>query len=626
MNEKELLKKEAVTFLRMMLGKLNQEVYTYDDIKIYADIVLTMPRFVGLDAEELIREVQDSINVGINAATILDNADTNKPWLIRYKEKHPENEWVFWNRYRTFLFTGGYSNRVLAQVDSLTDKILDRLFDPTLHQAEVKKYGLVVGQVQSGKTSNYLGLICKAADAGYKIIIVLAGVHNNLRAQTQIRTEEGFIGFAAEDGSKQPVGAGLLSRFENKGLAVNSLTTRKNDFLLKVAASIGGVHLREDIPLVFVVKKNASVLERLIKWLKSQKNTKDIHGNPVINKSLLLIDDEADNASINTSKSDEDKATRINQLIRDCLALFQKKAYVGYTATPFANIFIPPVEDQLYPRDFIINLPAPSNYIGPKLIFGTVPADDLEDEKESVLPIVVKVTDSDNFIPQKHKKETEPGEMPESLKLAIRCFILTCAIRRLRGMATEHNSMLVHISHYKVLQEKIRDLVLEEFDFYKNGIKNNDPVILDLLKSTFETDTPEYKSYVTISDEILNSDLAGIDRQIMVHDWKDVKKELKPAVEKIRVILVNGGSREALDYEQYKKIGLSVIAVGGNKLSRGLTLEGLSVSYFLRPSRMYDTLMQMGRWFGYRKGYVDLCRLFITSQLNDWFIHITNAS
>ena len=159
MNEKEMLKKEAVTFLRMMLGKLNQEVYTYDDIKIYADIVLTMPRFVGLDAEELIREVQDSINVGINAATILDNADTNKPWLIRYKEKHPENEWVFWNRYRTFLFTGGYSNRVLAQVDSLTDKILDRLFDPTLHQAEVKKYGLVVGQVQSGKTSNYLGLL-----------------------------------------------------------------------------------------------------------------------------------------------------------------------------------------------------------------------------------------------------------------------------------------------------------------------------------------------------------------------------------------------------------------------------------------------------------------------------------
>lgn len=625
-NEMELLKKEALAILRMMLGSLNQEVYTREDIKIYADIVVSMPQFTVLNADELVSEVQDGINVGINAATILDNDETNKPWLIQYKEKHPENNWIFWNRYRAFLFNGGYSNRVLSQVDSLTDKILDRLFDPTLQQVEVKKYGLVVGQVQSGKTSNYLGLVCKAADAGFKIIIVLAGVHNNLRAQTQIRTEEGFIGFDAEDGNKTLVGVGLLSKFDNKGMAVNSLTTRKNDFLLKVAASIGGVHLREDIPLVFVVKKNASVLERLIKWLKSQKNTKDVHGNPVINKSLLLIDDEADNASINTSKSDEEKASRINQLIRDCLALFQKKAYVGYTATPFANIFIPPTEDQLYPRDFIINLPAPANYIGPTLIFGTNTPDDSEDVGEAVLPIVVRVADSDRFIPQKHKKDSEPGEMPESLKLAIRCFILTCAIKRLRGMATEHNSMLVHISHYKLLQEKIRDLVLEEFDFYKNGIINNDPIVLELIKDTFETDMPGYKSYCTVSEEILNSDLREIDRQIMVHAWKDVRKELRPAVEKISVILVNGGSKEALDYEKYKHIGLSVIAVGGNKLSRGLTLEGLSVSYFLRPSRMYDTLMQMGRWFGYRKGYVDLCRLFITGQLHDWFIHITRAS
>ena len=359
-------------------------------------------------------------------------------------------------------------------------------------------------------------------------------------------------------------------------------------------------------------------------------------GRKVIrNKSLIMIDDEADNASINTNP-DDDTSTRINSLIRDTLRLFDKSGYIGYTATPFANIFIPIEEDQIFPRDFIINIPAPSNYIGPDKVFGIKVLED-EDESDKVLPIVNRVDDYTALIPNGHRRDTAmPDEVPESLKTAIKCFIITCAVRRLRGQLTVHNSMLIHISRFIAWQAHIKTLVENTFDFYRRGIEMKIPVVIDELRKTFEEDneysydyqgeiiTETYKSYKTVSQIILDTN-SDVDSQIQVHHWADVLLHLNEAASRIQVKEINGGSGDALNYYDHKN-GLSVIAIGGDKLSRGLTLEGLSVSYYLRASRMYDTLMQMGRWFGYRPGYVDLCRLFTSRELNEWFCHITLAS
>ncbi len=223
------------------------------------------------------------------------------------------------------------------------------------------------------------------------------------------------------------------------------------------------------------------------------------------------------------------------------------------------------------------------------------------------------------------KDDQLPSSLPESLKRAIRCFIITCAIRRLRGQTKDHNSMLVHVSRFIRWQDHITELVSNQFIYYRRGIDQNDQDILNEFRSTFEQDDISYKSYVSVSHQILDSELKILDSQIQIHQWNDVLKHLNDAASRIEVKSIHGGSGEALDYFDHKN-GLSVIAIGGNKLSRGLTLEGLSVSYYLRASRMYDTLMQMGRWFGYRSGYVDLCRLFTSRELNEWFCHITQAS
>ena len=272
---------------------------------------------------------------------------------------------------------------------------------------------------------------------------------------------------------------------------------------------------------------------------------------------MLLIDDEADNASINTKKDKDLDPTAINKGIRTLIGQFNRSAYVGYTATPFANIFIAQDESDLFPRDFIINLPAPTNYIGPEKVFGT--SMDVEEE-EDLLPIVVPISDYLTFIPEGHKKnDPKPtfADIPESLKTAIKSFILTCAIRLARGQENKHNSMLIHVSRYQLWQNEIKELVAQQFSYYKQEIEANDPSVLSEFQDLLENDYTE---------------------------------------------------------------------TGGDKLSRGLTLEGLSISYFLRASKMYDTLMQMGRWFGYRPGYVDLCRLFTSAELNEWYRHIAIAS
>lgn len=608
---------------------------TKQEIEQAVDFALMMPIYKELDRNYLIREVESLYNIRMDDFRIIEDEERRTPWIGNAKANLT---WSFWNRYRDYLqIEKNYSDNVLNQIDKLTDRTLDGLFNPT-EKIIVGKRGLVVGQVQSGKTSNYTGLICKAADAGYKLIIVLAGIHNNLRSQTQLRLDEGFLGFdtqhqRAYNENGVVIGVGKINQI---GVA-HSLTSSldNGDFATKAADSMGGFSFNTAEPIIAVVKKNSKVLERLHTWLTAKAETLPDGTKKIRSKSLLLIDDEADNASINTNK-DEDTATRINQHIKNILNLCERSGYVGYTATPFANIFIPIKEDDLFPRDFIINIPAPSNYIGPEKVFGIEVLED-DDENDSVLPIVNRVDDYRDLIPNGHKKDDQfPTELPASLKTAIKCFILTCAIRKLRGQDKVHNSMLVHVSRYTRWQKQIKELVENTFNSYRLGIEFNSSSVLNELKKTFEEDheynishagetiTERYKSYKTVSQIILDT-MPNVDSQVSVHTWEDVLPHLHSAAAKIEVREINGGSGDALNYFDHKD-GLSVIAVGGDKLSRGLTLEGLSVSYYLRASRMYDTLMQMGRWFGYRPGYVDLCRLFTSRELNEWFCHITLAS
>lgn len=618
-------KKDPIKNIRQLLS--DNSSYTRDEIEDAVDEVLKMRYFIDENREMLIRRIEELYTIRQDEFGTILKEDENNPWLNdRRSEINFENG--FWGRYREYLeIEKNFAPDVINKLDRITDSILDNFFDPTL-KATVNKKGLVVGQVQSGKTANYTGLICKAADAGFGLIIVLAGIHNNLRSQTQIRIDESFLGFDTQHTrafDQRSIQIGVGDPYFGPPIVAHSLTSsiEKGDFT-QGAANALGLNFNTSEPIVAVIKKNPHVLKRIHLWLGAQATDDSELGRIIRNKSLLLIDDEADNASINIS-NDPEMQSSINGWITKILKLFGKNAYVGYTATPFANIFIPLDDQNLFPRNFIKNIPAPSNYIGPEKVFGFSPLKENE-TSNTVLPIVNRISDYRDFVPDKHKKDDQkPSSLPESLKKAIRCFITTCAIRRLRGQTTVHNSMLIHVSRFVLWQDHIADLVSNQFIYYRRGIDQNDEVILTEFKSTFEQDENGFKSFVTVSQEILDSKLKNLDSLIQVHEWSEVLQHLNDAASRIDVKSIHGGSGEALDYFDHKN-GLSVIAIGGNKLSRGLTLEGLSVSYYLRASRMYDTLMQMGRWFGYRGGYVDLCRLFTSRELNEWFCHITLAT
>ena len=610
---------------------------THDQIRSTAqDVVgLLSKRGEGaaaVDLSLLVRDVESLCNIWVGMASSLENQGDHVEWL---SELRPGIDWRFWDRYRRFLEDERqWAPRMMRRLDEITDNILGRLEGPHREGAWDRR-GMVVGQVQSGKTSNYIGLICKAADAGYRLIIVLAGMHNSLRSQTQLRLDEGFLGFDTqqrlffqEDNRRIGVGAQPGSQL----YPVHSLTNseQNGDFKLSVARQ-AAMMIGSD-PILLVVKKNASILRNVIKWATYIQQVKHPESGRLIvpEVPLLVIDDEADNASINTrdipydedGRADPDyDPTAINGLIRQLLHRFEKSAYVGYTATPFANIFIyeQAYSDEhgpdLFPRNFIVRMPAPANYVGPNEVFG-LPDDPLAGlESREGYPIFRQVADNQTWIPDGHKKDLGVGPVPDSLKLALRSFLLVCAARGARGQAEVHNSMLVHVTRFIAVQAQVREQIQDELASLKLRLRYGDgggTRLLDELRDLWERD------FVPTSDRFHDPDLMPV-------TWTDVERELGTAAQKIEVLTINGTARDALTYWEHRN-GFSVIAIGGDKLSRGLTLEGLSVSYYLRASKMYDTLMQMGRWFGYRPGYADLCRLYTTAELRDWYQDITAAN
>jgi len=586
---------------------------------------------------DLVRELEARCLVWVPVGGVLDNPRGHVEWLLARK---PAIDWAFWDRYEAFLEKRlNWPRAVVRRLDEVTDEVLQRLEDPE-RTGPWDRRGLVVGRVQSGKTSTYIGLIAKAADSGYKLIVVLAGLHNSLRSQTQVRLDEGFLGFDTQKRLRQGkqntrMGAGAMPG--GRDLIVHSLTSSANagDFSLRVAQTqnvmIGGAE-----PVLLVVKKNKSILENLLRWATTLKQVEDpATGRHVVrNVPLLVIDDEADNASVNTAGARGDIPTdevgqpiaeynpsAINGLIRKLLDAFDQKAYVGYTATPFANILsqwnetAPRFGEGLFPRSFILNLMPPSNYMGPTRVFGLARQLSDEGEDQPGLPILRAVDDSEEWVPSRHRKHLQVGALPPSLREAIYSFVLACAARAARGQQPAHNSMLVHVTRFTAVQDQIVEQIKELVDEVRRRLRYGDGAAPDQLlvhlRSLWEDDFCK---------------TTGAFDDVLPVRWEEVVPHLVPATARILVKQVNGTAKDVLDYVENAQTGLTVIAVGGDKLSRGLTLEGLTVSYFLRASRMYDTLMQMGRWFGYRPGYGDLCRLYTTDELIGWFSQITMAN
>ena len=585
-------------FISMANNVRSQIRYTYEDSE-----------FISI--REQVRELR-AASIGLGISIDKPSTEHDLEWFSRFQENNPDS-CKYNKRFELYMQeVKHWSEDMIKDLDWNTTQILNRLGDPNKKE-KWKRKGLVIGDVQSGKTANYTSVCNKAVDAGYKIIIVLAGRTNTLRRQTQKRLESDFVGFQKDDANQkkgeviqtQPVGVHGYGKVGS--CQVEAFTTNINDFSKKVADTTT-ISFNEDMmPKLFVVKKVKSVLTNLADWLGGPNNR-------TIDVPMLLIDDEADDASVNTK--DADSPTAINACIRRILKLFSHSTYLAVTATPFANILINPyiegtdkIDPDLFPDDFVYCLPTPSNYYGSEKLF--------RDESTAGIVIPIKPEDVQYAFPFKHKKTQEILELPDSLKTALRYFAITNAVRDLLGHVKTHRSMMINVSRFVDVQNRLKAKVRSFW---------------------FDTIMLYIKSYCQMGELALNYseireikevfDSTEIERDYGL-TWPQVQKYLYSGNEKVDVVSVNQKSSDSLDYERYEKEnddGMRVIAIGGDCLSRGLTLEGLCVSYFYRNSQMYDTLMQMGRWFGYRPGYDKLIKVWMADVAVDWYAHISAAT
>lgn len=488
---------------------------------------------------------------------------------------------VHWHGLVEALTSIGRSGQV-PELDRVSSEIVALTPDPA--KPADSRRGLVVGYVQSGKTTNFTAVIAKLADLGYNLVIVLSGIHNSLRAQTQVRLNEQLV-------------------VKNHDKWFN-ITNSAEDFPFRPNARSGSGHLSHGFSAyltspgktsLIVAKKNATVMRRLVDWLDQKGAQKYL-----ASARVLVIDDEADQASVETRT--------INPLIREMLALMPGATYIGYTATPFANVFIDPSDsDDLYPRDFILNLPLPKGYFGPEMIFGRTDPDPDEPNIDG-FDMIRTIPPSDEALLRPIGKAANPEFAPtitNELRDAIRWFFLATSARFLRS-GPDHSSMLVHTSFktdvHDSYEKPLKDFVSDHLD----AVQSDDDRILGEMRALWVSETAR----VDASEWGRKSE-----------EFEDLIPHLLEVLNRCRVIIDNSTSVDRLDYTGTDPV--VAIAVGGNTLSRGLTLEGLVSSLFIRPSNTYDTLMQMGRWFGFRHGYEDLPRIWMTDELRDAFRHLS---
>ncbi|MEU9183135.1 Z1 domain-containing protein [Streptomyces sp. NPDC048484] len=573
--------------------------------------------------EDLRKALDELVRVSeVPGATVITREFT--PW---YTPERAEARSFYWRAYERKLRAKGWSSEAVADVDEASRAVVERLADPEQTAARQAK-GLVVGYVQSGKTANFTGVAAKAIDAGYRLVIVLGGTLNMLRAQTQRRLDMELIGQenilrgADPDDVDSLVGVDYVGddeewpefvrhggRPSTRGaFDIERLTTRGNDYK-SLAQGIRALEFEKREPTrplhdpsnlhhaaarVMVVKKNKSVLEKLVKDLKQ------IHG--ILGElPALIIDDESDQASVNTSnpkkwEQGRTERTAINSLISQLLGLLPRAQYVGYTATPFANVFVDPSDgDDIFPSDFLISLPRPAGYMGVQDFHdldSTVPAEERTYANSQEKSHVRGVYDSTG----------------DRLQEAMDAFVLSGALKLYRAAhgvpegPFRHHTMLVHES---VKKDDHAELALRINSMWHEAgyaSTTGHARLAALWESDFArvtearaTDLPTPASYEELRRHVSRA------RQLIGSGGRPV-------------IVVNGDSDryfDQLDLDFDRTPHVWKILVGGTKLSRGFTVEGLTVTYYRRTTQQADTLMQMGRWFGFRPGYRDLVRLYI---------------
>jgi hypothetical protein len=633
-----------------------------------------------------LRDVRFNYRTIMNPSLSIQN-EYKDSWLTqaRINEIGWDNEEIktYRARYLKYLEKIGRSKSIVDTTATSSLEIINKIGDPKNTNNFFVK-GLVVGSVQSGKTSNFNAVINSSIDVGYKLIIVLSGTMEDLRRQTQIRSEKEVEGKMIAHNTFIGVGEDYSFGVQGKYPDVNQIiipTSRTKDFDINMKESDFSLNQVN----ILICKKNTSVLQNLLLWLKRYliENT-DKHDLP-----FIIIDDEADNASINNlGHRGQEFANKINGHIRALLALFNRKTYIGYTATPFANILQDwnkepqnkwivkdnrnSVEyhfDQvgnLFPDDFIELLIPPSNYIGPKNFFET-----RIEEVKKIEPLLAKpLTDYIEYFPERvetlsdgslvgvkkynnqnefdddsnaivkfgtfqdYKRNTRattkydkyPIAIPKSLDEAIKCFVISIAIRLSRRseliqskLFHPHNTMLIHISRFSDWQCTTKKLILTKVEKLQQDLNNDDLVSKTSVYKEFERIWIKY--YADAINNIKEYLPENYDDEYLVKKtFNEVREFLVSAITGIDVKAVNTVEKDILDYESGEK---KYIVIGGNKLSRGFTLEGLTINYFLRNTNYADTLLQMGRWFGYRPGYLDCCKLFTTADTLEKFDMIT---
>lgn len=587
-------------YVRLVLTMLSEGTHTEAELdKAMAQLRPSFPTLSEADMEQAKRTLIERLRIDMDLGVAVTTTSF-EPWLER---RYSQVKWDHWIAYkRWLLLRQNWPLPVIDSMDTITDRLIEFAGDPTQSGAWARR-GLVIGDVQSGKTATYLALFNKAVDAGYRLIIVLAGGTEVLRQQTQQRVDEGLIGRdsrvkkPAKAGSHTPshlVGVGLI---EPTIANATGLTTVAQDFRKGSYEALNiQISAESHSAYVFVLKKERTVLRTLSRWLDDQPK---VHGR--IPLPVLLLDDESDYASVNTK--DETNPTTINQSIRDLLKRFSRSSYLAFTATPFANIFIDSdQEDDLFPRDYVYSLRAPSNYIGSHITFGT--ADDATEGS------TVPLRDAEDWLPVRHRSSTMVERLCDSLLEAIDTFFVANAIRDLREDVGPR-SMLINVSRFRAVQKQIFDLVGAETSLLRNA--------LDMHATRYSEGRP-------------NESIDRLKKAFALHyqnagaSWPEVLGALRNATARIEVQLHNSDRDKALaEQDRIWDLPPRVIAVGGNVLSRGLTLNGLTISYFHRNVGAFDTLMQMARWFGYRDGYADLCRIWISDDVVSQYRYVQDS-
>lgn len=520
-----------------------------------------------------------------------------------------KENWHYYIRHKNYLQDNVFREKleVVEAIDYDTDQIIKRFPKPDNNaDSSFSKKGLVIGHVQSGKTANFTHLISKAASIGYRFVVVLSGMTDTLRMQTQFRLDKELIG----RNSAAIVNLETIKwlKGEEKFFPLTKLPDKmvKNDngdFSAPVSNFSDHFDSTTDVTIA-VVKKLArngpeqfqSILGSLINWIQRAYDSDTIKSVPV-----LIIDDEADQASIDSSDDDTDP-TVINHAIRKLISLFPKSVYVGYTATPFANVFINPTSHyldlpDLYPKDFIYSLSEPEEYFGSNKFFG------IRDKNNN--QALVKIVEEN----ERKIINDEDLEITFNLEDAINTFIYSVIIRRFRDN-DKHCGMMIHTDHRNKYHNSVYSKV-------KEHIFN--------LNCDFE-DFKDFSNYIKESKRIVR--LQGLTSQFPNYHYEEFRKEYEIVLNYLKElkrdrttnIRVINSREDKLDYinEELKYL----ICIGGNIMSRGVTIEGLTITYYLRDSLKYDTLLQMGRWFGYRQGYQDLLRIYTTKRISEHFEYI----